>query len=591
MEPPAGAPDAERRTVGVEEAVLGRVAALPPEARAAWTERFAELAAAELASAGASPRLLAGVERRNPATPAAGRAALALADRELERGDLAAAAAWAARARRHAELARESAPQVSAALSSAADARARAAAELEPRDTTFEDTWDGATGLRPLARIDLGGRPVLGERPGEVASGPPVGVTPGLAFLPDGRVAVQTAERVWLVSPTGRELESSFEPTRLLPRALLVRPPALLPGDDRHWPLVPRAAGGNLLVVHGRSLPFEEPNALALLHPPSPPPAPGLSKPGVPDLVWAVVGSRRVDRAGEVSDDPLLAEFERAEVQPGPLVIGSRAIVQLRRYEDEVRAWLAAFDLGTGECLWLRLLAQGTAAFSGEFRSAAPLRASVPAPPLAAAGTAVLAATGLGAAVLVDAADGRVLWSFENRRRGTGGPGWRTAAPPAPAPSPAGDAFVWAPQDSDRLYRLAGRALPGSASPLLAAPGELGEGIALAGADGEATFLLARSGARRVLASLAATDGARLDSPYLGAGETFGGPVALTPRRAAFATDRGLYLLDRERELYLLAYGPLSSGGAPPDAGGAVLARGARLFVLGPEALWTFLAE
>ncbi len=59
--------------------------------------------------------------------------------------------------------------------------------------------------------------------------------------------------------------------------------------------------------------------------------------------------------------------------------------------------------------------------------------------------------------------------------------------------------------------------------------------------------------------------------------------------RALFASSRGLYLLDRSRELYLLDYAPLVpplEGLAP--SGGSVRAEGGFVCVLGPATLWIF---
>src|SRR5688572_26393420 len=91
-----------RRTESVENAVLRRLIALAPEGRQAWLERFSGLAQDELAAAGRVPGLLAGVERAHPGTPAAGRAALTLAERELEAGRWELAQTWLERADRHA---------------------------------------------------------------------------------------------------------------------------------------------------------------------------------------------------------------------------------------------------------------------------------------------------------------------------------------------------------------------------------------------------------------------------------------------------------------------------------------------------------
>ena len=61
-----------RRSECVEYAVLRRLVALGPSARQVWRERFSPLADAALVAAGTDRALLAGIERENPATEAAG---------------------------------------------------------------------------------------------------------------------------------------------------------------------------------------------------------------------------------------------------------------------------------------------------------------------------------------------------------------------------------------------------------------------------------------------------------------------------------------------------------------------------------------
>ncbi len=589
---PADAVDAARRTQGVEQAVLARLEQLGREEQSAWSQRFDELARSELERAGGSPSALALVERRNPATRAAVTACLRLADLELESGRPRLAVGWSARGRRHAELALRPRTDLEALA-----ARANAAAELiagESRNPVA--SFDTARELAPIGRIDLRPKAARSTRTNSGADATPTGPTPGLAFLEDGRIAVQTADRIVLVPPEARGSESSFEPGRLLPAELRTPPARAFPGGTRHWPLEPACAGGELLLVHGSATPFtDEPNALVCVRPPAAP-AFGAAGPDLPALSWAVVGDRLVDGGGRVEAPALLADFSSAEFQPGPLILGTEAFVQVRQYLGEVRAWLVCFDLATGQPMWARLLAQGAGLAPTEFRSEAPLRASDPGQPLVQVGGSVFVGTHLGAGVLVDTLDGRVLWSFENRRRGTGERGWRTNA--APAVARVRDAaevteriVIFAPQDSDHVYWLRAGGAPGLESPLVRPPVAIGLSVAFLGGDADHAFVAAQDGARRVASSWSARDGARYDSPFLGRDERFGGGAAWSPERLAFASDRGVYLLDRRRELYLLDYAPLPSPPLAGSPGGSVRVRGRLLFVVGEDALWTFSIE
>ncbi|MGB0333688.1 MAG: hypothetical protein ACPGPE_17910, partial [Planctomycetota bacterium] len=97
-----------RRSEDAAVAVQRRLAAISTGARSAWVARFAPGAEAalrrELSREPLSPAGLTEVERTFPCTLAACRAALALADLELEEGRPVSATVWVTRATRHAEL-------------------------------------------------------------------------------------------------------------------------------------------------------------------------------------------------------------------------------------------------------------------------------------------------------------------------------------------------------------------------------------------------------------------------------------------------------------------------------------------------------
>ncbi|NUP97691.1 MAG: hypothetical protein HUU28_16145, partial [Planctomycetaceae bacterium] len=86
--------------------------------------------------------------------------------------------------------------------------------------------------------------------------------------------------------------------------------------------------------------------------------------------------------------------------------------------------------------------------------------------------------------------------------------------------------------------------------------------------------------------------GATALAPELGPAEKFSGEGLTSPTRALFASNRGLYVLDRTKDLYLVDYAPLA---APADGvattGGSVHARGDTVCVLGVNALWVFRAR
>ena len=91
---------------------------------------------------------------------------------------------------------------------------------------------------------------------------------------------------------------------------------------------------------------------------------------------------------------------------------------------------------------------------------------------------------------------------------------------------------------------------------------------------------------RRTLSAHDPTSGRRLDSVYLGREERPLRGALIGAARALFATDHGLYLLDRERELYLLSTTPLGVAGL--RGGGGLWAHGERVHLLAGGALWTF---
>jgi hypothetical protein len=568
---------------GVESALLRRLAGLLPEEEARWRERTEPLAGSALSAAGNRPRALAAVERLHPRTDGAARAALRLADQALEAGRRDAAAAWAARGSRHATDPR---------LLAAFELRAAAAAPPARPDRTAG--WRSGTRLVAAGQLDLhpAQRSPFGRRRDATFGG----VNAGLVRLADGRLAVQTPIDVFLVTQDADgdlARGGSFDPYELVSGVLGPLPPLWFEADRMPpgWPLEPATDGRDLVLVLGRTQRSDEPNALAVVQPPPPPGA--ALQPPLPKLRWAVQGDR-IARAGdaEATPHPALAPLAAADVQPGPVVVGERVVALFRTADGESEAWLAAFELATGEPAWLRFLARGTPVTRDlgrlQGRQADQVLRRASPPPLAlhsAAGAALFVDTGLGAASLVDLVDGRLDWSFRSRRRrgsARGWTGWRPLHAPD-GPGPGG--VLWAPADSDRLYRLVPAPLASPGDPLWAAPRAIGEATALLGGERGAEVVLGRAGARLTVSERRA-DGRRLDALWLGPGEQFRGPGLCSARRVAACSDRGLYLFDREQELLLLDYAPLP--GLPSGTSVGLADGGDDIFVLGDGSLWAF---
>ena len=610
---------ATRRVEGVEAAVAWRLAALAPEVRRAWTLRFEPVAAAALVAAGREPGPLAAVEREHPGTPSAARAALLLADSELEAGRLHVARSWCERGQHHlpepsaleeggerlrkALLARRRLCDELVAEAEKAPARGpgasrRGRAEGEPQ------AWHQATGLVAIETRVFGAPPARGFRPPGLGAG----VQPGLAFLDNDQIALQRPDRIlWLEGREGTVTYGLRWNTLLAEAGLIVRSPhASGPGTGPPgWPMVPVTDGRLLVCVHGRA-DGGNANALVCMETPEPPRPGSLAQLGTiggiegPRVRWIVHGDRTLAARGEETPWPSavagLLEPD-GEIQPGPVIVGSRVFVQVRRGGQApgrtpaagsrpLQSWLLALDLETGRPLWKRYLARGIELSRDLGRMSFGDVQRTAGQPLLLSGETVFCGTHLGAAALVDHADGRLLWSVLSRRRDAARTTWTGSAP-----APGSDALLWAPADSDHLYWLAPGAAPAgspSRAPFLHPPRALGEAEALIGGGADEALVLSRAGLKRTLSAWDASSGGRKDALYLAPEEAFAGAGAAAPGRVLFATDRGVYLFDRTRELALLDFEPLRGGWG---GGGDVIARGDRIYVVGREALWILGVE
>jgi hypothetical protein len=559
-----------RRTESVEDGVMRRLLALPPEGRKSWLVRFSALAQEELTAAHSAPTQLLAVERLHPGTAAAGRAALALAERELELGRWELAEPWLERAARHAAFAADVAlqPAVQRRAELARTLAARASREPSP-------PLANAAHLEFLQEIPLED---LTERRRFYLPRPGMRVQPDVAWTEKGLAVIQTEDHVVVLDLSDGRRAADFEPIALAKRAgidLELRdPPRLAPG----W-IARAAAGGERLVL---ALCTTPPALLCVSL------GPGELFGGLaaPKLEWAIAGGERWIPSQSLREPA--PDWPTGMIQPGPLAFAGCVFAQVHEPDTEgaeagvrAKAHLVSLDLADGRLRWSRLLARGAAIAESTLRMRGDAREEAPSLPLERAGHAILAVTHLGAAALVDASDGRIVWDFAYRRRPGHGERWSSCAP---ALLPA--AVLIAPADSDRAYWL--RAAPDleGRGLLLHPPLECGEAEALLGGDERCAVVLARSGRERTLAEWDAADGSQREAPWLTPGELFTGLGALSAERALFATDRALYLHDRGRELFLL-----DSAKYPrpfPGSGGRVAVRGDRALVCGPHLAWLF---
>lgn len=569
----------ERRLLSLEEAERRRWSLRHGPAASTALTRVERVAPEQRASRAAE------LVRTYPLTLAAARAALQLGDLALAAGLRARARGWYVRAELEAELAGEP-----AALAAALEPRLAASSAEHGAPP---EAWRTATGARFAGATAY---PPAPARPG-VAASLERRARPGGTFLADGRFALQTFDELRLI-----ELAAGGAPTvaarlrldELLGPAtpeLAFDAPRTAPG----WPLLPATAGEHLALIVGRTR-GEEPNVLLVLElePPRPHAGLGLTLGRTAEgarVAWTLIGSELV-RGEEARVVPALAELEPFEFQPGPVACADRIVVQLRKYDGRVRAWLAAFERHDGALAWLLELASGAERVPTQRFAAHAARVS--AQPLLAfeldGEPRVFAGTHLGLGALVDGLTGEPLYGLKNRRRAEHDPGWSGDRPLLATEETGTAAILWAPADSDRLYALRPFALAGSGTEedavWVAPPAAIHDARTLLGGDAREHVVLGSAGRERtVSARRAGAD--RVDALDLGEDERFRGSGLVSAARAWVATDRSLYLFDRTRELYLLDSQLLPPAGEAP-AGGDLHARDAHVLVVGTSALWSF---
>ena len=574
-----------RRTEAIEYAVWRRLLGLEREERRAWNERFAPLAAealgsapAELSARGAELRW---IEHLHPATEGAARGALELFEVAFEEGRPVAAETWLTRASWHARAAEWAAGLRAVAARREVVARSRAGVESAPPPPA----WITAKGYE-LAR----NHPLLLPGLRKPRSFAQIEGPPGIALLSEGRIAVQTTRSVWILS--GTEPDRTFEPWKVALE--LGHPvPRTVGRTGRDWFFLPESDGTFLYLVSGRA-DGTAGNFVQKIKP--------SRELEIPEAAWSLGGAGLYDAEGVLTPIEEVLGAGLWEFQPGARLAGDLLLVQARQWSrtrntdqegqlqvntlGEARAWLVALDARTGRPRWKRFLCRGTDIISdfGTRFARRPLVRTPGAPPVVADGN-VFVGTNLGASFLLELADGRLVWSFRNRRREPETPGWQGGRPAPVRPDPEGGppVILWAPTDADFLYALrAGSDLgfggTGSRRAVLAhSPLAIGESEVLVGGEANLALVLGRARARRTLSAHELGSGRRYDSVYLGREEGYLPGALVTDSHVLLAGERGLYRFDRERELYLELHVPLDL--RSDYASGGLWTRGETLYL------------
>jgi len=311
------------------------------------------------------------------------------------------------------------------------------------------------------------------------------------------------------------------------------------------------------------------------------------------------------------------------EFEAGAALIGDLVLVQARQWtsdgaraaavdEGHVRAWCLAFDLATGAVRWKRWLAGGAVLASAGARGPAEVRGAATSSAdigigrwsaLADGGDAhgifaehVFISTELGVGALLDAADGTLVWSLRNRRRASDGvvragvaPLLSSACGETARAATRTSEWLWAPGDSDVLYRLRDGADREGQGVLVAAPRRLRPADVVLGGDACGCVGFDPSPLERDVWSDDEKTGARTSSLSIGREESAPAAVLVSPARIAFATDRALYLCDRTRELALVDRVPLPDVGRREQP--ALSAHADRLYIADASTLWILSVE
>ncbi|MCH2106299.1 MAG: hypothetical protein MK291_06630, partial [Planctomycetes bacterium] len=504
-----------------------------------WTEHVQVEAEAAFAAALALPveraaRPLAHLSARYPGTPASARAALWLYELERERGRREHARAWLKRAEESAALLED------AVLDAAIAARTIKPLWSEPEPWERADTWEVVDFA--LLSDDLGS-PASGVR--------------GLTRWGAAGVFIQSAELAWTLGSEGSALGLSLRDVAERAGQPLARR-WMRPGSK--WRHQPTAHEGVVYCVLGRAR-SERSNALIAFE---------LGGEGArPRWSLGPGGWRDADGA-------LITRLEDAvgpgawEFQPGPLVVDDLLILQARRWEvsdsdgrmsmvDPARAEAIALalELESGALVWKTTLARGSEHIGEDgarFKAAETPASSAPAPRLC--GSSLVFATGLGACVAVDLADGRPQRAVLGQRV----EGSRNLSQPAVAKSK--ERALWTPLGGEHAYELSlGAHHPDLASsPFSSLPRSAAEWSSLVGSrDGRLLVAVSRRGRHQLELAPEGAERAQR-SVQLSPGEALQGAHALGSSRLLTVSDQGLFVFDLDRELYLVGHVPLDPG-------------------------------
>ena len=526
----------DRRIEGVLSAILLRQSERGGALHGPWTrfveaEADAALAAALTLPVERSRMPLSALSARYPGTRASVRAALFCSELDRERGRTHHARSWLSRAEHGARLLADE------DLLSAVTAR-----RVTP-DAHQAEPWETANGWK---RIDI-------ARLTDYPDSPALGVRGITRWNTEG-VFIQSAEFGWTLGTEGSAM--TFELRELAARAgqPLTWDRTAVPGPD--WHHRPSAHGDLVFIVLGHVHDARS-NALFAF------------RPGVPPVPrWSVGRGGWRDADGNLISSLTDALGPGAwEFQPGPLVIDDLLIAQARRWDlkegagrtslvDPARAEAVALalDISSGALVWRTSLARGSDIY-GETgkRFVAARTPSRSAPPPILCGSSLVFATGLGACVALDLVDGRPQRAVLGQRVESG---LSFAASPV---ATSDTSVLWAPHGGEAAYELAlGPAHPTlTASPFVRTPRTASDWSSIIGSrGGRPLVVIARGGRHQVeLAADGATQARR--SVQLSPGEVLLGAHALGSERLLTVSDRGLFVFDLERELYLVGHVPL----------------------------------
>lgn len=579
-----------RRSEGVSWGIKRRLAQCDANTLSMWRSRFEASSKAALTRAVSDKDALARVEWEYPETIGGARAALCLADIALEAGAWDLCRSWLGRVQCVAD------DPVDVAIDAAVAMR-RDVLRQTTSNTTTQEGWQNARVLELKSSHVISG--TLQRRRESRKDRVGLTVESGIALLDDTSFLIQGPSAIvrWLppeLRPDGAPPIARFSHFDFLEKHIN-RPFA--GQSSGGWSLTPATEDGRVVIVIGRALGTVISNALVAMR---------FQEPGIPMTEWRLssTGWSVTGRA----DAPLAEVMGKTgiwEWQPGPLIRDGRVYVLARRVAGNTDAeresvgggelWLFALDATDGRRIWSRYVTKPADLrrdLGGRFSGSLDLPSS--GQPLtwvdSEDGGRLFVGTNVGLGELYDAVDGRLVWSFRCRRRDPEADGWPGSHPAPVSMGKSGPRLTWTPFDSDHLYSL--RAEPDLGGGLMAgSPWPVGNAIALI-VDTESDRLVqAQWGSRQTLMAWP-TNSSRYASVHLGREESFTGRALASKGRVLLASDRFLYLFDRDRELELIDAWPLP---APEDTvqdsppiGGSVHAFGKRVFVVGKDAFWIF---